>query len=81
MSLWQTRGDSDVKEQINKNTKEQAIAGDLPETVKKSVVNAMKSHQDLARAVLKDSQTMEEFISVIFDVVKEQKGESTNTVL
>lgn len=73
--------DNDVKEQINKNTKEQAIAGDLPETVKKSVVNAMKSHQDLARAVLKDSQTMEEFISVIFDVVKEQKGESTNTVL
>ena len=70
-----------VKEQIDKNSREQAINGDLPDSVKKSVVTSMKSHTDLARAVLKDDHTMKEFISLIYDVIKHQGGQGTNSLI
>ena len=71
----------DVKEQIQKNSREQAVTGDLSDSVKKSVVSAMRSHSELARTVLKDEQSMKEFIGLIYDVVKHQNGESTNSIL
>jgi len=71
----------EVNEQIIKNTKDQALSGDLPDAVKKIIIKAMRSHQDLSRVTLKDEQTMEAFVSLIFDVVKHQQGENTNTVL
>jgi type I restriction enzyme R subunit len=59
-----------VNEQIDKNTKEQALQGVLPDIVKDATVNAMRSHNDLARVLLKDSQTMESFFGLIYDIVK-----------
>lgn len=62
-----------VSEQIDKNTKEQALHGDLPEVAKKAAVDAMQSHDKLARTLLKDSQNMNDFYSLIYDIVKHGK--------
>lgn len=71
----------EVAEQIEKNTKEQALAGDLPNEVKKNIVKAMKSHQDLARIPLTDPDTLFKLASVVYDTVKYQDGDNKNTIL
>ena len=67
-----------VTEQVEKNTKEQALQGDLPDVVKKATVDAMKSHNDLARSLLKDNQNMEAFLSLVYDVMK--SGDVNNLI-
>lgn len=59
-----------VAEQVQKNTKEQALQGDLPDVVKKAIVEAMRSHDDLARALLKDPQSMADYVSIVYDIMK-----------
>ena len=71
----------EVAEQIDKNTKDQALAGDLPNEVKKNIVKAMKSHQDLARIPLSDQEALFKLASVVYDTVKYQDGENKNTIL
>ncbi|PPD28242.1 MAG: restriction endonuclease [Methylomonas sp.] len=63
-----------VAEQVEHNTKEQALQGDLPEVVKAATVNAMKSHNDLARVILKDPQNMDLFFSLVYDIMKHNAG-------
>ena len=65
-----------VSEQIDKNTKEQALQGDLPSVVKKATVDAMKSHNDLARVLLKDPQNMNAFYNLVYDIMKHGEGTS-----
>lgn len=59
-----------VTEQVENNTKEQALQGDLPQVVKAATVAAMKSHNELARGLLKDQQNMSAFFSLIYDIIK-----------
>jgi type I restriction enzyme R subunit len=59
-----------VREQIDKNTKEQALNGDLPNAVNQAIVTAMTSHGDLARVLLKDPQSMASFVSLVYDIAK-----------
>lgn len=59
-----------VTEQVDNNTKEQALQGDLPQVVRAATVDAMKSHNDLARVLLKDPQNMANFFSLIYDLMK-----------
>jgi type I restriction enzyme R subunit len=66
-----TRGNPRVVEQVEKNTKEQALQGDLPDEVRKATVSAMKSHSDLARVLLKDGQQMAAFFSLVYDIIKQ----------
>ena len=63
-----------VVEQIEKNTKEQALQGDLPSVVKKATVDAMKSHNELARSLLKDPQHMAAFFSLVYDLMKKSEA-------
>ena len=67
-----------VKEQVEKNTKEQALQGDLPQVVRTATVDAMKSHSELARVLLKDSQNMAQFFSLVYDIMKH--GEARNII-
>lgn len=67
-----------VIEQVEKNTKKQALQGDLPDVIKKATVDAMKSHNDLARTLLKDSQHMTEFFSLVYDILK--NGEASSLI-
>ena len=59
-----------VTEQVENNTKEQALQGDLPRVVRAATVDAMKSHNDLARVLLKDKQTMGAFFDLVYDIMK-----------
>lgn len=67
-----------VNEQVAKNTKDQALQGDLPNVVKKATVDAMQSHSELARVLLKDSQNMNEFFSLVYDIMK--KGDAIDLI-
>jgi|GEM_PF-7125683 len=59
-----------VTEQVENNTKEQALQGELPRVVRAATVDAMKSHNDLARVLLKDKQTMGAFFDLVYDIMK-----------
>lgn len=54
-----TTGNELVVEQINKNTKEQTMNGDLPKVVTQSVIQAMTSYAAIANVLLKDKQVMD----------------------
>lgn len=62
-----------VSEQVEKNTKDQALQGDLPTVINHAVVTAMKSHSDLARVLLKDQQSMAAYISLVYDIIKNDR--------
>ncbi|MBH0090414.1 alpha/beta hydrolase [Pseudoalteromonas sp. NSLLW218] len=72
-----TKSDARVIDQVESNTKIQALHGDLPRTIRSATVEAMKSHGDLARILLKDSQNMEAFSSLVYDIIKH---ENTTTI-
>ena len=65
-----------VNEQINavQNTKAQAMTGDLASAVTQSVIQAMASHDAIARTLLKDQQSMKDFVGIIYDLVKAGNG-------
>lgn len=69
-----TKGNDIVVEQINQNTKSQALAGDLESVVTQSVIQAMASHDAIARTLLKDQQSMKNFVGIIYDLVKSGNG-------
>ena len=69
-----TRDNELVTEQINQNTKDQALTGDLASVVTQSVIQAMASHDVIARTLLKDQQTMKNFVGIIYDLVKSGNG-------
>jgi type I restriction enzyme R subunit len=71
-----TESNPRVVEQVEKNTKEQALQGDLPDVVRQATVSAMKSHNDLARTLLKDGQHMAEFFSLVYDIIKHGEASS-----
>lgn len=67
------QSDQRVNEQVEKNTKEQALQGDLPDVVRRATVDAMQSHNELARVLLKDPQSMSDFFSLVYDLMKDSE--------
>ena len=64
-----------VMAQIQKNTKDQAMKGNLPGAVQSAVVRAMSSHNTLASLLLsKDRQSLPILEGVIYDLLK--RGEN-----
>lgn len=60
-----------VMAQIENNSREQAMKGNLPNAVQKAVVRALSSHQQLATILLKsDAQAMKTFIDLIYEIDK-----------
>ena len=63
-----------VMAQVENNTREQALKGNLPGTVQQGVVRALTSHQKLATLVLKsDRQAMSALTDVIYELIKEHR--------
>src|SRR5690606_28416931 len=60
----------EIREQVQKNTKEQAMNGDLPDVVTKTIVEAMRSHDALAKTLLRDEATRQAFVSLVYDITK-----------
>lgn len=59
-----------VSKQIDKNPKNQVLQGDLPKEVMQAVMQAMSANDAMARTLLKDKQCMDDFVGVIYDLVK-----------
>lgn len=69
------QGNPTVMAQVEKNSKDQAMKGNLPGAVQAAVVRAMSSHTALATLLLsKDRQALPILESVIYDLLK--RGES-----
>lgn len=70
-----TRGNRVVMAQIGKNTKDQAMKGNLPGAVQAAVVRAMSSHSELAALLLsKDRQALPILEGLIYEILK--RGEA-----
>ena len=60
--------------QVENNTREQAMKGNLPGAVQQAVVRALSSHQKLATQVLKsDRQGMAALTDVIYGLLRDGK--------
>ena len=72
-----TRKNPIVMAQVDKNTKEQAMKGNLPGAVQAAVVRAMSSHSALATLLLsKDKQALPILEGVIYEMLK--NGDALN---
>ena len=61
-----------VMAQVENNSREQALKGNLPGAVQQGVVRALTSHQKLATLVLKsDRQAMVALTDVIYELIRE----------
>jgi type I restriction enzyme R subunit len=61
--------------QVENNTREQAMKGNLRSAVEKGVVRAMRSHQVLATQVLKaDKQGMDALADLIYDLIRTKQS-------
>ena len=71
--IFSIAGESDVvMAQVESNTREQAMKGNLPGAVQQAVVRALSSHQKLATQVLKsDRQGMAALVDVVYDLLRE----------
>lgn len=66
--------DDIVMAQVENNTRDQAMHGNLPEVVQHAVVRALTSHQKLAKLLLKDDQqSLEQFTGLVYELLKEGK--------
>lgn len=63
-----------VMAQVENNTREQALKGNLPGAVQQGVVRALSSHQALATLVLKsDRQSMGALTDMIYELIRDHK--------
>lgn len=64
-----------VMAQVENNTREQALKGNLPGAVQQGVVRALTSHQKLATLVLKsDRQSMDGLMDVTYQLIHDKKN-------
>ncbi len=64
-----------VMAQVESNTRDQAMKGNLPGAVQQGVVRALTSHQKLATLVLKsDRQAMSALTDVIYELISQQRN-------
>ena len=68
-----TRANDLIYAQINENSKEDAMLGDLPKAVGQAVNQARTSHSEMTN-MLNNQQAMTEFIGIIYDLVKKGNG-------
>ncbi|THD10099.1 type I restriction endonuclease subunit R [Metallibacterium scheffleri] len=63
-----------VMAQVENNTREQALKGNLPGAVQQGVVRALSSHQKLATQVLKaDRQAMAALTDLIYELIRDRQ--------
>lgn len=69
-----TRENDIVMAQVENNTREQVMKGNLPGAVEQAVVRALTSHQKLATLLLKaDKQSMSAFTNIVYELVRDQR--------
>lgn len=58
-----------VMAQVQNNPREQALKGDLPEAASAAIIDATTSHTDMTTRLLSDTQTMEAFVGMLYDLL------------
>jgi type I restriction enzyme R subunit len=66
----EVRKDDKVMEQMDKNTKEQALKGHLSSVIQQATVKLMKESNANASVVLSDPDSKAKFDSLIYDMIK-----------
>lgn len=61
-------------EQVEQNTRETAMSGDIGDVVRDSVVKAMQSNVENAQAALSDTQKMDSLVGIIVDLIQRDKS-------
>lgn len=70
-----TRENDIVMAQVENNSRDQAMKGNLPGAVQQAVVRALTSHQKLATLVLKsDQQAMSALTDIVYELIREQRS-------
>lgn len=70
------RENEKVMDQVRNNPMEQAMKADLPSAATKAIVEAMGSHQNMAKRLLGDEVTRNLFLTVIYEMLtKDVAGE------
>ena len=64
------RDNETVMAQVRNNPMEQAMRADLPAAATKAIVEAMASHQSIAKRLLSDEVTRNLFLTVIYEMLK-----------
>lgn len=59
----------DAMEQVNNNTKQQALLGTFPEAINKAVIDSMGIHSDMAMKVLASKDASKRFAELMFDML------------
>jgi type I restriction enzyme R subunit len=68
--VTEVKKDMKCVEQIDKNSREQALKGEMNNVVRQQVVSAMNNQNVNARTLLKDSDSMDKFIGMVHDIIK-----------
>ena len=66
-----------VIEQVNNNTKEQAMMGGFSDAINDAVIDSLDTHQNLATQVLSEDRVKQELANIVYDlIVKGFKAEN-----
>ncbi|QCZ94371.1 type I restriction endonuclease subunit R [Salinimonas iocasae] len=63
----------EAMEQVNNNTKEQALLGAFPTAINKAVIDSMGIHSDMAMKVLSSKDASKRFAELMFDMLLKEK--------
>ena len=73
-----------VIEQVNNNTKEQAMMGGFAEAINDAVIDSLDAHQNLATQVLGEERIRNGFANIVYELIakglKQVNGEPTNNI-
>lgn len=65
------RDNADVMAQVENNTMDQAMRGDLPGAVTDAIVDALSEDQERSERLLSDGEVMQRFVRLVFQVLRE----------
>ena len=65
------RDNADVMAQVENNTMDQAMRGDLPGAVTDAIVDSLAEDQERSERLLSDGEVMGRFVRLVFQVLRE----------
>ena len=65
------RDNADVMAQVENNTMDQAMRGDLPGAVTDAIVDSLSEDQERSERLLSDGEVMQRFVRLVFQVLRE----------
>lgn len=68
------RGDSEVMDQVQNNTRDQAMKADLPKRAIEAIYRARETHENMTTQLLSDESTREIFMTVLYELLRKDAG-------